>query len=240
MLGGGGNFVDFAMDGVLFDLNGGDGPEGAEPDVQSQVGAADPLGGQFAEQFGREVQTRGRSCSGDLMSAVGIDRLITLAIEVPLFLAVSSGDVRRQRHFADAVGDRKNVAVVGREGHAREPVGGSFPDGGREEARQAKGGADREFFARTQQAPPFVAAGGGTEQKAFDPTAGRPRGMQPGGDDGGVVAEEAVSGPEKSRQFVEVTMLDGVRGAVHDEQPGLIAPFGGFLGDEPFRELIVK
>ena len=64
--------------------------------------------------------------------------------------------------------------------------------------------------------------------------------MQPGGNNRGIVAEQAVAGPQVFPQIAEVTMLDGVRGTVYDQQSRLIASVGRFLRDQPPRELIIE
>ena len=58
-------------------------------------------------------------------------------------------------------------------------------------------------------------------------------GMQTGGDDGGVVTEKGVAGPEVFRQVAKMPVGGGPGFPVHDEQTRLIAAVGRPLGDKP-------
>ena len=64
--------------------------------------------------------------------------------------------------------------------------------------------------------------------------------MQPGGNDGGVVAEEGVAGAEVFRQIAKMPVGDGAGLAVHDEQARFIATVGGPLGNEPLGQRVVE
>ena len=83
------------MDGVVLDVVGRDRAEGAEPDMQGQVGTGDTLGREPAEQFGCKVQPGGRGGGGDRMRPIGIDRLIALPVEGAFLLRAAGGDVGR-------------------------------------------------------------------------------------------------------------------------------------------------
>src|SRR5258708_2546200 len=82
-----------------------------------------------------------------------------LASDGAVGVVVVTGDVGRQRHLADAVGDGEDVAILRVEGDAHQSVVGFLADGGRENSVQREGRDDRQFLARAHQAPPFV---GGT------------------------------------------------------------------------------
>ena len=59
--------------------------------------------------------------------------------------------------------------------------------------------------------------------------------MQPGGDDGGIVAEKGVPGPQIFRQIPEMTMFEPVFPSMDHQQAGSITAVGWLLGDEPVR-----
>ena len=64
--------------------------------------------------------------------------------------------------------------------------------------------------------------------------------MQAGGDDGGIVAEQAVAGLQVVGQISEMPVLDPVLLAVHDEQARGIPPVGRLLRDEPVRQRVIE
>ena len=55
--------------------------------------------------------------------------------------------------------------------------------------------------------------------------------MQASGDDGCIIAEEAVTRAKVGGQIAKMPMLDGVRLSMDDEQPRIIAPIDRLLGD---------
>lgn len=71
-----GHLVDFAVDGVGLDGVGRDGFEGAEADMEGDVGGAHAGGLERGQQLRREMQTGGRRGGGDLPGAVGVDGLV--------------------------------------------------------------------------------------------------------------------------------------------------------------------
>ena len=79
-LGGDGNFVEFAVNRVLFDRGGGDGLKRAEADVQGEIGVVDALSGERGEEFGREMQAGGGRGDGDLAIQVGVNSLVAGAV----------------------------------------------------------------------------------------------------------------------------------------------------------------
>jgi len=64
--------------------------------------------------------------------------------------------------------------------------------------------------------------------------------MQAGRDDGGIVAEEAVARAQKLRQVAKMAVLHGMGGPVHHQEPGLIAPPGRLLRNQPLGQGIVE
>lgn len=70
--------------------------------------------------------------------------------------------------------------------------------------------------------------------------AGGAGGVQPGGDDGGVVAEQAVAALQVFREIMEVPVLQAVLPPMHHEQTRGIAPIGGLLGDKPVWQRIIE
>ena len=81
---------------------------------------------------------------------------------------------------------------------------------------------------------------GGPEQQAFDGAAGRARGVEAGGDDGGVVAEKRVARAQVGGQVAEMPVFQPARLPVHDQQARRIAPLRRLLGDEPLRQRVVE
>jgi len=104
-LGGGGEHVDFVVNGVGLDGVGGDGLKGAEADVQREVGGLHALCGERSEKFGGEMQPGGGRGHGDLPRAVGINGLVTLEVGCAFIGCAAALDVRRQGHVAKTVGD---------------------------------------------------------------------------------------------------------------------------------------
>ena len=236
------------MDGVLLDVGGGDGLEGAQADMEGEVGGANAGGGEFFQKLGCEVESGGGRGGGHLAAAVGVDGLVTLEVGGALLGRVLALDVRRQRHFAEAVGDPDDGGGrgvrPGRAGksHARGPFGIFFAHRAGEGARDAEGGADGELFPGAEQAPPvvFIARGGGAEQEALDGAAGGALGEEAGGEDGGVVAKKGVARAQVVADVGENAVLKAPGVAVNDEQPRGVAARGGSLGDEALGQGVVE
>ena len=129
------------MDGVIFNIVSGNRTESAETDMQRHIGRTDSLSGELAEQLRGEMKSSGGGRGRDLVAAISIDGLITLAINRASIVVVASRDVRRQGHFADLVGDREDVVAAGGEGDARESVSRFFQDCSREKSLSAEGSA---------------------------------------------------------------------------------------------------
>ena len=69
---------------MVFNILDLDGVEGADADLQGEVVKMGPAIFQFGDQFGREVQSRGRCGHGDAFVEVRIDGLVTLVVIIAL------------------------------------------------------------------------------------------------------------------------------------------------------------
>ncbi len=107
------------MDGVVFDPLGGDGFECTQAHMQRDVGETDALRRDPGEQLRREMQAGGRRGGGDLVAAVGVDRLVAFAVEELLFAWGQEAACRRW-----FVGTACKQAPALREG-SRSMYGGS-------------------------------------------------------------------------------------------------------------------
>jgi hypothetical protein len=232
------------------DRVGHDRLEGAQTDMERDLGGVHALGCESREDFGGEMQARGGRGDGDLAGAVGVNGLVACKVLAALG-AVGAFDVGREGHFAEAVGDGGNGLVVGRaETNQRRAVVELGQDFTGERARfVGERRADRKFFAGTDEATPHAFAVGGAstglsagaEEKAFDLPAGRAAGVEPGGEDGGVIAEKSVAGAEK---IAGGRQTYGARpcGRSDRRRAGamLVATRGRRLCDEMRRERVVE
>jgi hypothetical protein len=235
------------MDGVVFYRCGGDRFEGTESDMQGDIGKPDTLRVECGDQFRGEMQTGGWGGDGNLASAVRVHGLV--AFEVALALhriraAIGSGavDVRWQGNIAEPVGDLGNGTIVGSretdQGRAVVIPGDNRAGEGAGRMRESR--SDGEATARLDQAAPGELVAIGTKQEALDLASGRPPGVEPGGQDGGIVAEESVTILQIGGQLGKSPMLQGASGAVHHKQARLIAARGGRLRDQVGRQVVVE
>jgi hypothetical protein len=81
---------------------------------------------------------------------------------------------------------------------------------------------------------------GGPQEEALDGAAGGAGGVEAGGDDGGVVAEEGVAGLEVFRQVAEVAVLQAARLPADDEQARLIPSLRRHLSNQTLGEVVVE
>ncbi len=219
---------------------GGDGAEGAQADVQREIGGLHALCGECGEKFGREMQSRGRRGHGDLTRAIGINGLVALEVRRPFLGCAAALDVWRQGDVAEAVGDIRDGLAGGRaKPDERAAAALLFENLSLKiPVRMREGCAHRQFFGWTHEAPllravcPEFIRGElacpewvesiewieracselGPQQQALDRTAARAEGMQPRGQDGRGVAKQRVAGAQKFRQVGKNVMRDGVRG----------------------------
>ena len=242
-LGGDGEFVDFAMDGVVFDVGGGDGAEGAEADVEGDFGKGGAGGGKGGEEFGGKMETGSGCGDRDLAGAVGVNGLVSLVVGGRAGVGRIAGDVGREGHAAEAVGDGGDAAEIGGgEGDAGGAVIAFFAHRGVEGViRGGEGGADGQFFAGAEEAPPrFLGSAGGAEEEALDRASGGTDGSESGGEDGGVVAENYIRGVDIRGEIGEPAVGEAAGSAIDDEQARGVAVFGGELGDGALGERVVK
>lgn len=115
-------------------------------------------------------------------------------------------------------------------------------DGGGEVAREDDLFADAEFFTGADEGAPAGAFGiEGTEEEDFH-FAGEAGAMtvEAGGDDTGVVEDEAIAGLDVGGEVAEVVVVEGLGRAIEDEHAGIGAAGKGVAGDEFVWEVVVK
>ena len=214
--GGGGDIVLFVVHDVVFDAFGADGLEGADADVEGDEGVGD--GG---EHFGGEMQAGGGGRDGAFVG--GEDGLVAFAVE-GLFVAlhvVGEGEVAVAVFVDGAIPGDEAVAIFE-----------DFLDGA---CGVAEGDLVMEFeaFAGLDHAAPEGGAVG-FEAEDFAVVVGE----EAGGDDAGVVEDDAVLGLEVGGEVAEVTVFDEAGEAVDDHHAG-----GGAIGErgagDEFRGQVV-
>ena len=243
---GGGGFwregVALAVEVDVFDAVYADGLEGAEADVECDVGGLDAALPEGFQNLWREVEAGGGR--GDGAGLLGVDGLVALAV----FWAVFAMDVGRERHVADAVEGGVEVGDwLEADGTlAVFAVGDDFCL----EAAVAKADdfSGEDFAAGADEGEPFplgellgehdldaaggVMAGLGMEAGAL---AVKARGYDPG-----VVEDEEVAGLEEGGKVAEVAVGEGSGGAVEGEHARGGAVGEGFLRDEFFGEMEIE
>ena len=242
---GGGEFVELAMDGVLFDGFGHDRLKRTESDMQRDVGGVDAGCGELREKFGREMEARGRCRDGDLAGAVSVNGLVAFEIVGASGddLGFVARDVRWKRDFAKAIGERGDGFAGGnRETHERAAFGILLQDLAGEIVAMREGRAYRKFLSGANETPPNGVSARGLRayQETFDGAAGGTLGVQACGEDGGVVAKERVSGAEEFGEVAENMVRDGLAGAIDDEEARSVAAGGRRLRDEAGGQVVVE
>ena len=106
---------------MLVEVCDGHGLEGARPDVEHEVEGVVAARLERRQEFGREVQSRGRRGGGAGRRRIGIHGLVARRVigrrESAVFACFD--DIRWQREFADAVGELIDGLAGGqREAHA--------------------------------------------------------------------------------------------------------------------------
>jgi hypothetical protein len=209
--------------------------EGAETDVECHPGVTHIRSREPGEEFRREVEAGGRR--GDGPVGGGEHGLVAGAVGVG---GAALADVRRQRDVSALCQQLgRGAGAVGF--HEPVPVGGAAAEG-----QPQRAGVEGERLAGLgvaaglrQQLPQPV--GCLADEQAFPLAAG---GLAPadhaGRDDAGVVEDEEVAGREEVRQLAEDAVLEFAGGAADDEEPGVVAPRRGVLGDEPVGKGIVE
>jgi hypothetical protein len=243
---GGGHFVAFPMDGVRLDGVGGDRFEGAQANVERDIRKLDAASFEPGEQLRGEMQARRGGGHGHLAVPVGVHRLI--ALEIPgapcggLGLGFVARDVRRKRNVTESICDCRDRLVAWRgEADGRRAIGVAGDDFTRECAgRVRERGADGQLSARLYQALPRARFSSRSEEEALDLTARGALGVQPGGQDGDVVAEKNISRMEELGQIGEREVLDAMGDPVDHQQSGLIAARDRGLRDQLRRENVIE
>lgn len=240
---GGGHLIHFAVDRVFLHRVGHDRFEGAEADVKRDIGGANAVCAEFVEQLRREMESGGGRGHRDLTIAIGVNGLVALEILRTPRGGILSLDVGRQRHFAEAIGERGDGFAGGNlKTHERAALGIFGEHFTAKSVAVRKRGADGQFFSRTDKTPPrvFPMRRIGTGEKTFDGAAGGTLCVEARGEHGGVVAEEDVAALQEARQIAKMMMRERVVGAIDHEQARRIAARGRRLGDEMRGKVVVE
>ena len=216
---------------VLLDVLGLDRAEGAEADVQRDEALAHALFGYLRQQLLGKMQSRGGR--GGAAQLLGVDGLVALTVlEFGL-------DIRRERHFAQALEHLEEDAVILELDY---PVAafGDLDDLGLELAvAEHQLGARLGLAARAGQALPAPAAEV-AQQQHLDSAAGFTRAEQPRGQDARVVHHEAVALSEQLRQLREHAVLYLARHLVQAQQARSVALLQRGLGNQLLGQVKVK
>ena len=219
-LGGGGcgDIVLLVVHDVVFDAFGADGLEGADADVEGDEGMRD--GG---EDFGGEMQAGGGGGDGAFVG--GEDGLIAFAVGGLLVTlhVMREGEVAVAIFVDGAIPGDESVAIFE-----------DFLDGA---CGVAEGDLVLEFeaFAGFDHAAPEGGAVG-FEAEDFAVVVGE----EAGGDDAGVVEDDAVLGLEVGGEVAEEAVFDEAGGAVDDQHAGGGAVGKGGAGDEFRGQVVVE
>ena len=190
------------------------------------------------QQLGGEVQSGGWRGSGALV--LGVDGLVTAAI-LQLFV-----DVGRQGHLAQLVEDFLEYAVI----HKTDNTAADFRHAGHDFTLQqpvAKGAhrAWLEAAARLDQGLPVGGVFAAQQQDLHRHLGavgicGFLHAQKARGDHLRLVDNQRVAGIEVIQNVVKMLVLTGAVPPVHHHQSGVIAGLHGGLGDELFRQEIIK
>ena len=145
---------------MLVQVRDGDRLERARADVEYEVEGVVAAGLQRRQELGREVQAGGRRGGRSGRGRIRVDGLVARSVVSRREAAILAGfdDVRRERKFADAVGQLADGLAGGqREAYAVFAVLGLDRDGVTAVDREA--GRIRGPLARAQHAPPFERVG---------------------------------------------------------------------------------
>lgn len=104
-VGFGGDFIPLVVDGVVFDLPGLHGVEGADADLQGEVVEAGAAGFELADQIRGEVQAGGGGGHRELLFVVGVNRLVAFFVLTVAGVFGGALNIRREGHYADAPGE---------------------------------------------------------------------------------------------------------------------------------------
>ncbi len=122
----------------------------------------------------------------------------------------------------------------------RAPLGVLFENGGGESSIATKVGSHGQFLAGPKKAPPGVVLGGWPQEQAFAGSAPGPFGKQPCRQDGGRIADQAVSRAKELWEIGEDLVGYGSVRPIDNEQTRLVPLRRRCLGDQFRWQRIVK
>ena len=97
-----------------------------------------------------------------------------------------------------------------------------------------------QAFAGAEQGPPVAIIGFLKQQHLRICTTSNFSAMQAGRDHAGIVHDQHIAGTKQGGEAVELMVSCFTGATVQGEHFGRITPFGGLLGDEAGREVVVK
>lgn len=218
---------------VVVEVLGGDWLEGPFADVQGDIGYIDTSTFYLREKFFCEVQ----SCRGGGDGAGGFckDGLVAVAVHSGELGIAFSFDIGRQGGEADLVEDIYSWFAGD---YFQQPVAGFGPVYGfGVTVIGLVFGNEGDCFARFyllgvfQHYQPRIWGLFG-EEEAFHIGSGLPAGEEPGGQDFGVIEDEAIAGFYVADYVGEVFIFEFICGAVEDEQARFGAGLWRSLSDE--------
>ena len=185
----------------------------------------------FIQKLGSKVKAGSRRCCAAQFT--GIDRLVTLTV-IEFFL-----DVRGEGHFAEAVQNFEKNSPI-QEAYDAVPV----RQHGFNHCTEFTGPEDdfsafTEPSARTAEALPAISAKV-PQKNQFRCAPACPVAQQPGGENSGIIDDQAVAFPQQRRQFVKHAVCQRSALPVEAKQPGMIAFWNRSLRDQFRRKIIVK
>ena len=208
------------------------GAEGAKTHMERHIADVHALGLDLLQQLRSEVQSRrgGRRAAQHL----GVHRLIPLLI-LKLLL-----DVGRQGHFSQMLQNlQENSLVI--KAHQTVAVRQDLGDlRGQFAIAEGELGPLPHVPSGAHQALPGLLSPVDQQQHLAGTAPRQPLAQQAGGQDPGIVQNQAVAGIQKVRQFIEMVMLPGTGVPVQGHKPGAVPPFQRRLRDQLLRELVVK
>ena len=205
--------------------------EGSQTNMKGNESGADSLGPNFIQQLLGKVQTcRGRRSGTHLP---GVDRLI------PLLIFQFRLNVGRQWHLAQPLQNfQENPLIV--EFHHPVPVFPDLPDSGCQFAVAKNDLVSRLHFPSglAQALPALVPQV--PQQKHLHHTASGAMTHQPGGQHPGIIHHQAVPRLQVLHNIIKMPVGHFSGPAVQNHQPGSVPPLQRRLGNQLFRQVIVK
>ncbi|MPM81411.1 hypothetical protein SDC9_128464 [bioreactor metagenome] len=208
------------------------GAEGAKAHVERHVPNSYPLGDDLLQKLLGKVEAR-RGCGGAAQFP-GVNGLIPL----PVLQFLS--DIGRQGHFAQAFQNlQENSLVVELHQpvaalHLADDLAGQFsvPKGHLR--------AGTHLFARADKTLPDALPLVHQQQHLAGPAAGQPMAQKTGGQNAGVVQNQAVPLCQEIWKLVKMVVLPGPRGLVQRQQTRRVPLFNRRLRNEFLGQVVVK